>query len=234
MMIKVVIWGLSETFKKYYGRLQELADKGVLCLVAAIDGSYDKGYINGISIIRKEEITAYEFDYLLIMAEKSYSEIFDDAIELGVENWRIIRARVFENPTLDFERYIISRKARFDEEFNRIEKRFSTKEFNIEQNGKTIHISFEKYNFGNYICCVYLYNKCIDIIPLYSKTVRYTLKDEGYYRFVIQRNEEVKCNIDWRGIKYFDEKTGELYNQFVEQRSIERFEGTDYYISKYQ
>ncbi len=109
-MYNVILWGMGEGYDLF------TACKGYdMVKVIAIADSYVSEYksIDGIPIIRPEDICNHDYDYLIITAfrNKVYDEILEQALNLGVKREVIIPVRVFEIPFFNFNDYIKIKEA---------------------------------------------------------------------------------------------------------------------------
>ncbi|MBD5136065.1 MAG: DUF1919 domain-containing protein [Lachnospiraceae bacterium] len=110
-MFKVVFWGVGQDYNKYFNNIQrEIEKKNIMCLgITAREKLFN--YIDGIPFIMKEEIIRLDFDYLIIANEVHFKEIKNEAIEMGIENSKIINISVFSIPYFDFKKYVRVREA---------------------------------------------------------------------------------------------------------------------------
>lgn len=104
-MYNVVLWGGAG---EGYDLFTACKGHNMVNIIAMAD-SYVNEYskIDGIPIIKPEDICSQNYDYLIITAlEYVYDEILKQALDLGVKREVIIPVRVFKIPFFDFNDYI--------------------------------------------------------------------------------------------------------------------------------
>lgn len=109
-MYNVVLWGMG----KGYDLFTACKGHDMVNIIAMAD-SYVSEYskIDGIPIIRPEDICSQDYDYLIIttLVDKVFNEILERALDLGVKREAIIPVRVFEIPFFNFNDYIKIKEA---------------------------------------------------------------------------------------------------------------------------
>lgn len=103
-MKKVLFWGMTEVFQYYKNILNGEMLKGNIEPVAIVSREKLCKKLDGLDIIDKNDISNYEFDYLIIFA-KAFKQIKNEAVALGVPENKIINCDVLRFPCFDFERY---------------------------------------------------------------------------------------------------------------------------------
>ena len=81
--------------------------------INAVVDSYNEYYgsIDGVPIIRKEDIHKFDYEYIVVAIE-DFQAILQIGIELGIDVKKMIPARVFEIPLFDFDDYICLRESK--------------------------------------------------------------------------------------------------------------------------
>ena len=105
---RCIIWGNGQTYEKYINQIHFEESKANIEVVAIICRAEDCycDTRDGYSVICKEELKTIQFDYIIIASESYYNEIYQTAIQLGIEKEKIINGKVFTLPLFDFKRYI--------------------------------------------------------------------------------------------------------------------------------
>lgn len=114
MKYRIVIWGIGAVYNKHVNLLKYYEVKNEIEVVAVTsnDISSKTRIIDGFPVIELNELCSLKYDYLLIMNDTFYREIRETAIEMGVEEERIIHYKVLEIPHLVFEQYIKLKESR--------------------------------------------------------------------------------------------------------------------------
>lgn len=104
---KCVLWGMGEDYESVLNQLLFEIEKKNMRVMAAVVREKDKYCTekDGFRVIVKDDLLAYEFDYLIIMSVRFFDEIKEEACKLGVPSERIINGKVFNLPRFDFARY---------------------------------------------------------------------------------------------------------------------------------
>lgn len=83
-MDKIIIFGLGKVFND---NLKSIDFKSVVCIC---DNNSVLNSVYGCEVIRPERIKEFEFDYIVIFNKKNIKEIYNQLIELGVEDCKIV------------------------------------------------------------------------------------------------------------------------------------------------
>lgn len=106
-MKKVVIWGSGYDYDRYYNAIQCAVLLKQIQVVAIVNQEMGIKYIDGIKVIRKNDLGEINFDYLVVAEVKSYKEIERIAQnECLIDRDKIINGEVFLLPGFDFNKYI--------------------------------------------------------------------------------------------------------------------------------
>jgi len=110
-MYNCILWGDGFGYSKYINliRYQEVLD--VLKIIGITSNSTIYKKVNDYLFIPKEDLSKYDYDFIIIMAENEIrNEIAKEAKELGIEEWRIISCKVFELYEFDMDKYLKIKK----------------------------------------------------------------------------------------------------------------------------
>lgn len=107
-MYTCIVWGIGDEYEKIVNQLHFERIKGNLEVTALIAREKDivGKTFDGICVISKKEIFEYKFDYLIITSSLFYNDIYKEAIEMGIDEERIINGGALSIPLFDFARYI--------------------------------------------------------------------------------------------------------------------------------
>ena len=152
MRRKVVIWGMGEGYERILNGVHFEILKGNISVEAIIVRPQDKYCLkkDGFQIITKSELTAVNFDYIIVSATAFFNEICSEAMNLGYDRKIIINGDVFLLPLFDFSRYaslienpvtILSDDCWSGQVYNRLKLPFSTPCINIYWN----RVEFAKF-----------------------------------------------------------------------------------------
>lgn len=104
MMKKILIWGIGNRYNELKNIIDFEVLKGNIEIVAMVSRDKYANYVDGKKVIDKNEIENYEYDYIVIFAEK-FAEIKDEILTLGIGREKIIDGSIFKIPCFDFSRY---------------------------------------------------------------------------------------------------------------------------------
>ncbi|MCI7791068.1 MAG: DUF1919 domain-containing protein [Lachnospiraceae bacterium] len=114
MTYKAVIWGIGKIYNRManvlnYFKLKKQLE--VLALTAHELPPYHE--IDGFELVQKEKIQNWEYDLLIVMNERNFDDIVEEAVHIcNVPREKIVPYWVFEIPRLDLDRYMYLRKSR--------------------------------------------------------------------------------------------------------------------------
>ncbi|KHD38328.1 hypothetical protein NL50_02150 [Clostridium acetobutylicum] len=104
-MYKCLIWGVNDEYTMAYDKLLFEISKGNLSIEALISKDKYAKYIDGKEVIDKAEISNYQFDYIIIFNKERFSDIKNEALELGIPESKILNGKFFFTSNFDFKRY---------------------------------------------------------------------------------------------------------------------------------
>lgn len=109
MKYRVVLWGLGIIYNRLLNTVRAYENKGSIEVVGVTSKDippYKR--IDGYRIITPKEVTLTSFDYIIIMNEGSFADIFSFiTVELGISDDRVLSYRMFQIPKLDITKYIL-------------------------------------------------------------------------------------------------------------------------------
>ena len=112
-MYNIVLWGAGAVYNKHLNTLKLYEKVGELKVVGIIAKTLQGvKKIDGYNVYPVEKLALPEYDYLMIMNERNFKEIMDEAIRAGVPKDKIISYRILELPNIDFENYFRLRSSR--------------------------------------------------------------------------------------------------------------------------
>lgn len=114
MTYRAVIWGIGATYNHMVNTISYFEMKGQLKVVAmtATDlPPYRK--IDGCTIVNREEIQYLEYDMLIVMNEKNFKEIVQEAVMVyHIPREKIISYKILQIPLLDLDQYMKLKKSK--------------------------------------------------------------------------------------------------------------------------
>lgn len=106
LMYKMILWGAGAVYNKHVNILKLYEKMDVLKVIGiTADAIQNIKCLDGFKIYKTTEISNLDYDYLIIMNERNFAEIMNDAMGLGVPKEKIISYKVLEIPNLDFDKY---------------------------------------------------------------------------------------------------------------------------------
>lgn len=103
--MKCLFWGMTEVYQQYKNVIDFEIAKGNIEPLAIISKEKFCQKLDGLSVINKEDIMNYQFDYLVVFA-KAYEQIKVEALNMGIDENKIIDGNIFGIPCFDFKRYV--------------------------------------------------------------------------------------------------------------------------------
>lgn len=107
LISKCIVWGIGNSYDKILNQILFEIHKGNISIEALVCCKEDKysSSRDGFPIITKEEINNVDFDYVVIASNSFFKEIRNEALQLNIEESKIIDGRKFQLPLFDFKRY---------------------------------------------------------------------------------------------------------------------------------
>ena len=111
-MKKCLLWGTGQTFNSNINLLRYYESLAKIEIVGITSKEYIFDRYLGYKYIPKAEILDIDFDIILIMGvDRTYKEIYKEAIALGVQDEQIIQYKLLGYPWFDFDKYIELKKS---------------------------------------------------------------------------------------------------------------------------
>lgn len=107
-MRKCIIWGTGNDYERLYNNIQFEVYKGnieILAVVSKEENIFCK-YIDNMPLIKKDEISQFVFDYIIICSNRFFGEICNEIQALGIDRNRVLNGNVFSYARFDFNKYI--------------------------------------------------------------------------------------------------------------------------------
>lgn len=110
-MNNILIWGSGSVYDEKLTLIRYYESKGDFHIIGITsnDSYYDS--IDGYSFVKKEDIKSVKFDWILLCAKDEIS-VRKDIISLGIDENKVLSARVLSIPYFDFGKYISLVKSR--------------------------------------------------------------------------------------------------------------------------
>lgn len=111
-MYKCIVYGVGKDYNQYINslRLYEQLQTIKILGVSSKQQIYEK--VDGYDFISKEQLTCLDYDLIVITSERFFMEIRKELIELGIDEEKLIPARIFTLPELDMDKYLQLKKSR--------------------------------------------------------------------------------------------------------------------------
>ena len=110
-MIKVFIWGMGSIYNKMRNVLNyyEMKKEMLIVGITAKEIPHFK-YVDGIEILSYENIKSVNFDYIIVMSDVYFKEIFDEIVKIGISTNQILKYNFLEIPYLNVSEYLDIKK----------------------------------------------------------------------------------------------------------------------------
>lgn len=111
-MRRCIIWETGDTYEDILNLIKYEELKGTIQCVAVLSKTISQFIkkLDGYQVIGIDDLKVIAFDYLIIAANRSFAEIREEALALGVPYEKIISSRVIKIPNFDFKRYFSLRE----------------------------------------------------------------------------------------------------------------------------
>lgn len=107
MIYRIAIWGIGLIYNRHVNVLRYLEALGQIKVAALTAAEIPEvETIDGYQVIDRKDLKNLNADYLIVMNEKSYQDIVQEAIACGIKREQIIPYRVLDIPYINFEAYI--------------------------------------------------------------------------------------------------------------------------------
>lgn len=110
---RVVIWGIGQIYNQYVNAFRYLEAVHKIKIVGLTDKRLPNySSLDGWRFIRKNELQCTDFDWIIVMSKEYFTEIANDAKEIGVDESKIFSYKIMNIPNLDFEQYYLLKKSK--------------------------------------------------------------------------------------------------------------------------
>ncbi len=108
---RFLIWGLGSIYNRLLNTIRFYEQQGTIEIAGIVARDrYQFAYLDGYPVYDLSAIKGLEYDYIVVMSEKSYKQIVNCGEELGVRSSLFVSSRMFEIPNLNVERYLLLRE----------------------------------------------------------------------------------------------------------------------------
>lgn len=109
--MKCLVWGTGIIYSQNINILKYYELLGNIKIVGVTSNNMLFAEVLGYPSIYKENIKDVFFDVVIVMGEgKVFREIVDDAMEIGIDKWKMISYKVFQLPGFNLVKYLILKK----------------------------------------------------------------------------------------------------------------------------
>lgn len=105
-MKRCLIWGMGADYDSIANVISFEVAKKNICIQAFVSKDKYCNYFEGKPVIHKTEVFQFDFDYIIICNSLRYSQIKEEAMNIGVKEKRILSHLIFNVVCFDFQRYI--------------------------------------------------------------------------------------------------------------------------------
>ena len=111
--VRIALWGAGGIYRAYEDTLRDMQDRGEIEIVAIADTDTSRAARpSGICFVHPDELSEFDFQYVLIMNRNQMEEIIQQAsLDYGIESERLLTNIILKIPGFDFPRYQMLRKA---------------------------------------------------------------------------------------------------------------------------
>lgn len=112
-MYKIVIWGIGAIYNRHVNLLKYYELKKEIDIIALTSNDPPKvKTIDGYKVIESKEINSLDFDFIMIMNDRSAMEIGKTITSMGVDVERLLHYKILEIPNLIFAEYVKLKKSK--------------------------------------------------------------------------------------------------------------------------
>lgn len=104
-MNSVIVWGAGHDYQAIYNLLKFEELKGNIEIIAIADSNRRQSEIDNYLVISSQEISRYNYDFIIISSSRYFAEIVRQAETLGINRDCLIPGYVFQIPCFDFKAY---------------------------------------------------------------------------------------------------------------------------------
>lgn len=113
-MRKLVVWGIGEVYNRRINALKYFERLGCVEITAltAKEIPTQIKRLDGYPVVNVREIGSLSYDYIMVMSEKYYWEIFHEIADRGIPSDKIIPCKILELPNLDMDDYFYIKESK--------------------------------------------------------------------------------------------------------------------------
>ncbi len=107
MKVRLLIYGLGLNYNNTVNALHYFEMRGDIEILAVTDKKLPDGSkFDGYDLITREEAIKIDYNYIVITSDRFFHEIVNELEEMGIDKEKILPARIFLLPNLNFQKYI--------------------------------------------------------------------------------------------------------------------------------
>lgn len=113
MKYKILLYGLGKEYNRNLNAIKYFELKNEIEVVGVISSyNYSFQELDGYTVLKNEELTQIKYDYIVIMNERHYKEIYSLLVERGVRESDILSYRMFQIPNVNISDYVSLKDSR--------------------------------------------------------------------------------------------------------------------------
>ena len=107
---RFVIWGIGGIYNRLLNTIHLYEKEGIITIIGIVaKDHYTFASLDGYPVYDLSALLKLEYDYIVVMSEKSYKQIVQKGEALGIEPSMFVSSRMLEIPNLNVERYLMLR-----------------------------------------------------------------------------------------------------------------------------
>lgn len=110
--IKLLLWGTGLDWQIYIGRLKQLVACGDISLVGVTGNDSYYSRLDGIPFVTKADLANIDYDYVLVIPSRYYSQITQEAKQYGIDEDKILLSHILDIENFSFNKYVTLKKSR--------------------------------------------------------------------------------------------------------------------------
>lgn len=88
-MERIIIWGTGSVFNQNLFEIRRVIQDGSVSIVALVDQGKKGSFVDGYRVIDKHEIWNYNWDKIIVAADKAYGSIREDIRKMGIDEGKV-------------------------------------------------------------------------------------------------------------------------------------------------
>ncbi len=106
-MISILIWGIGEQYNKMRNLIRYFEETNQIRVIALVDKKPFMDKLDGYNVVEPVAIKSLTWDYIVVMAEKSFDVIIDEAINnYFIDRNKILTYKILMIPDITIDSYI--------------------------------------------------------------------------------------------------------------------------------